>query len=114
MVWVRHSRKLNNKFNNLHERVVYKNWQSTFEELLIRDKSVNVHHKNLQILTTEIYKAQLGVTPVIMNEIFRKETSHITPEIPLALKLEIPKLFIMDQKELHIYTQGYGILLPRR
>ena len=55
LVWICHSRKLNNKINSLPERalrLVSKDRKSTFEELLIPDKSVNVHRKNLQILAT--------------------------------------------------------------
>ena len=55
LVWICHSRKLNNKINNLPERalrLVSKDRKSTFKELLIPDKSASVHRKNLQILAT--------------------------------------------------------------
>ena len=45
-----HSRKLNNKINRLHERclrVVYNDRLSTFEELLNKDNSVSIHHRNI-------------------------------------------------------------------
>ena len=54
-------RILNNKINKLHERalrLVYKNDNATFEELLKIDNSVTVHLKNLQKLATEMYKAK--------------------------------------------------------
>ena len=55
-----HSRKSNNCINNIHERALltYKDNQSSFKELLEKDHSVTVHHKNLQILVTEIFKVK--------------------------------------------------------
>ena len=54
LVWVFHSRTLNNQINKIHEkllRLVYKNATfSSFDDLLKRDKSVSIHQKNLQFL----------------------------------------------------------------
>ena len=66
LVWMCHNRNLNNEINNLHERklrLVYKDRKSVFEELIIRDKSLSVHHKNLQILAREMFKVQNGIAP---------------------------------------------------
>ena len=74
LVWMNHSRKLNNRINRIHERalrVVYNDENSTFDELLTKDNSVKVHDRNLQVLVTEIFKVKMGVSPVIMNEIFK-------------------------------------------
>ena len=57
----------------MHERslrLVYSDNTSTFKELLDKDKYVSVHHKNIQVLTTEIYKTVNGLAPTIMNSIF--------------------------------------------
>ena len=75
LVWMCHSRTLNNKINKLHERVlrlVYDDRQSTFKELLSIDKSVTIHHRNLQVLATELYKVRHGLAPELMNDIFKK------------------------------------------
>ena len=59
LVWMFHNRKLNNKINRLHERalrIVYKNENLTFQEILDKDHSVTIHHRNLQRLATEMYK----------------------------------------------------------
>ena len=58
LIWMLHSRTMNNKINRLHERslrIVYSDQSSTFEELLERDKTFSIHHKNIQSLATEIY-----------------------------------------------------------
>ena len=74
LVWMNHSRKLNNRINRIHERalrVVYNDKNATFDELLTKDNSVKVHDRNLQVLVTEMFKVKLGISPVIMNEIFQ-------------------------------------------
>ena len=78
LLWMLHSRRLNNKINRLHERclrVVYNNNQSTLQELLDLDNSVSIHHKNLQCLAIELYKIFNGVSPDIMKDVFPLNTS---------------------------------------
>ena len=61
LIWMFHSRTLNNRINNIHERSLrlkYKDNQSSFKEFLEKDHSVTVHHKNLQVLVTEIFKVK--------------------------------------------------------
>ena len=68
-----HSRKINNRVNSLHERalrVVYRDYNATFSELLNKDKSVTIHQRNLQLLATEIFKTKNELNPKIMEEIF--------------------------------------------
>ena len=75
LVWMCHSRKLNNKIYKLHERalqLVYDDRQSTFKELLNMDKPVTIDHRNLQVLATELYKVHHGLAPGLMNDIFKK------------------------------------------
>ena len=57
-----HSRTLNNRINRLHERglrMVYKDYKLTFNELLHKDNSFSIHHRNLQRLAMEMYKGLL-------------------------------------------------------
>ena len=56
-----HNRRYNNKINCLHERmlrIVYKDYKSSFAELLSEDKSLTVHHRNVQKLAIEMYKVK--------------------------------------------------------
>ena len=73
LVWMFHSREMNNRINRIHERslrIVYKNKQSTFQELLDRDKSVTVHHSNIRKLAIETFKVKNNLSPEILNYIF--------------------------------------------
>ena len=54
----------------MHEkclRIVYNDITSSYEELLEIDKSVSVHHRNIHILTTELYKKVNRLSPDIMK-----------------------------------------------
>ena len=59
LVWMNHSRTLNNRINGLHKRalsLVYSDFSLSFTELLEKDESVTIHHRNLQTLAYEILK----------------------------------------------------------
>ena len=42
----------------------------SFDELLIKDKSVSIHQRNLQLLATEIFKVKNGVSTGLTENIF--------------------------------------------
>ena len=51
LVWMFHTKQINNRINNLHEkalRVTYQDRNSSFSELLNLDKSVSIHYKNIK------------------------------------------------------------------
>ena len=73
LIWMFHSRTLNSRINNLHERalrLVYKDQISSFEQLLQRDKSFCIHDRNLQKLAIEMYKVKHNLSPSFMQSIF--------------------------------------------
>ena len=80
LVWMYHNRTLNRKINRLHERalkLVYKDENLSFSELLKRDNSFTIHQKNLQKLTIEMYKVKHDFSPNFMQDIFPEfETAY--------------------------------------
>ena len=92
LIWMFHSRQLNNRINKIHERtlrLVYKNNKLTFNDLLELDNAVTIHRRNLQILATEIFNVKNSLAPEIMAEVFeikeprynfRSEASHFKRE----------------------------------
>ena len=68
-----HNRSLNYKINRLHERclcVIYNDSHSSYDELLNLDNSVSIHHRNLQILATKMFRVYAGSATDILNELF--------------------------------------------
>ena len=56
LVWTFCSRKMNRKINHIHQRalrLVYNDYESTFEELLIKYNSVSFHHRNIRQVAIE-------------------------------------------------------------
>ena len=79
LIWIFHSRQLNNWINKIQERalrLVYKDNKLTFDDLLKLDNSVTIHQRNLQILATEIFKVKNSLAPEIMTEVFEIKEPH--------------------------------------
>ena len=73
LIWMCHNRTCNNKINRLHERclrLIYDK-NSSFEDLMEKDNSVSIHHKNLQALAIEMFKVHTKTYSEIMQEVFQ-------------------------------------------
>ena len=91
LIWMLHSRQLNNRINRIHKRAlqtVYNDKTSTFEELLTKDNSVLIYHKHLQCLTIEIYKWLHKLSPKIMNNLFQNNSNVYSLRNSRCLKTE--------------------------
>ena len=60
IVWMFHSRKVSERINHIHKRalrIVYKDFNSSFQALLIEDNAFNIHHricKNLRLKSSKL------------------------------------------------------------
>ena len=96
-----HNRTYNNKINRLHERclrMIYNDKRSSFEDLLEKDNSVLIHHKNLPALATEMFKVYNKTSHEIVQEIFtikeqgeynlRNQADFVVPHVKSVSKNE--------------------------
>ena len=73
LVWMFHGRQINDKINKLHERalrIVYNDTITSFEELLVKDKTFTIHHQNIHSLAIKIYKAMNNLPGGNLSEFF--------------------------------------------
>ena len=73
-----HSRGFNSKINSLRERaliITYGDRPSSFQDLLKKDNSVFIHHRNVEALTTEMFKNKNNIAPEIINKLFSLKMS---------------------------------------
>ena len=78
LVWIFHSKGLNNKINSLHERALrirYGYSSSSFQDLLKKVNSASIHYTNMQALATEMVKVKNDILPKIMKEVFAPNMS---------------------------------------
>ena len=78
LIWMFHNRTLNNKINHLYEsalRLVYKDHNSTFSELLCKDNTLNIHQRDLQKLAIEMYKIKNNLSPSIVTDLFTRHSA---------------------------------------
>ena len=110
LIWMLHSRTLNNKINRIHERAlrtVYSDYNSSFNELLDKDGSFTIHQRNVQSLAIEIYKYLHGLSPAILNEVFK-----VNETIPYDLRMR-NELYARNPKIVRYGTETISLLSPK-
>ena len=69
------SRNTEKRVNKIHEidlTLLYNDSPYlSFDELLIKDKSVSIHERNLQFVATEVFKVKNGVFSRLTEDIFQ-------------------------------------------
>ena len=67
------SRRMNRKINYVHERslrLVYRDYVSTYTQLLRMDNSLSFHHRNIHNVAIGLFKVKKDLSPSFMKEIF--------------------------------------------
>ena len=109
LIWMFHSRTLNNKINRSHEkalRIVYGDCKSKFDELLETDSSFSIHDRKIQTLAIEIFKFLNGLSPQIMNEVFQ-----VKSPTPYHLR-DKNELYSRDPKTVAHGTESVSFMAP--
>ena len=63
----------------------------SFNELLKKDGSVTIHHRNIQKLGIEVYKAKNNLSPIMMQELF-PDRNYCGPEIRSQTDFQLPHI----------------------
>ena len=95
LIWMFHSRRLNKKINNIYKkvlRIIYSDYKPTFQELLDKESSFSVHHRNIQTLAIEIYKHIHGLRQQLWGKLAKlTELYHLTSEYAMNVLIEFLK-----------------------
>ena len=94
LIWMFSSIRSYRKINKLHERslrLCHNDYTSSYDELLSKQDLVNIHVRNIQQLMIEIFKCLKGISPPIMNDIFRLRNIPYTIRNPRDLDSWLPK-----------------------
>ena len=80
LIWMFCGRTANNEINRVHKRalrILLKDYDASFDELLIRNDEKTVHVQNLQKLMIEVYKSLNHENPSFLWDLFtRKEINY--------------------------------------
>ena len=91
-----------NRINNIHHRVLrilYQDKKSSFEKLLMKDKSVCPYRKFTVFSYRDIFKVKNSLSPIIMIEAFNfqeNESCNLSKSIHLASRNMHPTHFSTD------------------
>ena len=84
LIWMFCSRTMNNKINYIHERALrltYDDYNTSFEDLLTRDKTVCIHHRNIQKVAIEMFKVKNNLCPGFIIGLFDQITSRTRSKV---------------------------------
>jgi len=106
LIWMFHSRYSNNKINKLHKRalrLVYNDYESSFDFLLCKDNSFTIHHQNIQRLAIEIYKDIQNSSTGVFKELL---IPNIRPINRSNADFQIPSInsVLMGQNSLRYFA----------
>ena len=76
---------------------MYNEYESTFENLLESDNSVSIHHRNIRLLSIELYKVKHNLSNQVMSELFNLR--NINDDFRSQTDFELRP----------IYTTAYGL-----
>ena len=76
----------------------YNDFSSNFSELLEQNKSVIIHHPNLQTLAIEIFKVKNIMAPELLRKCFPTRKAIIILKNSTVLPVEVLRLSCMAQE----------------
>ena len=89
-----------------HERLVYSDHVSSYDELLKKDSSFCIHRRNIQSLAIKLYKFFHGLFATIIKNVF-----HLNTNIPYNLRSR-SELYSRNPKTVKYETEIIFYLAP--
>ena len=80
LIWMLHSCQNSSKIEHLHERylrLIHNDKLSSYEELLEKDGSVSIRHKNIQSLAIEMFQIEHGQSLEIVSNVFTHKNTEL-------------------------------------
>ena len=114
LIWLFCNKGANKEIDRTHKRalrILYKDYESSFETLLARSGSNSINIKNLQKLMTEIYKSMNHLNPSIVWEFHEKKPITYSLRIQNLCKLPTIKTLGFGLDSLSFRGSSYGTLL---
>ena len=94
LIWMFCGKTANNEINRVHKRalrIILRDYDASFDELLVENEEKTIHVRNLQMLMIEVYKYLNHQSPSFLWELFaRKEINY---NFRIKDILTLPKAF---------------------
>ena len=74
LIWFFHNREFHHRINKIHERairIVFRDYNSDFNEMLNEHNISTVHERSIQNFAIELYKVKHDISPKIMQDVFK-------------------------------------------
>jgi hypothetical protein len=120
LVWMFCSRTMNNKINRIHERalrLVYQDYVTPFDDLLIKDNSLSFHHRNIHQVAIEMFKVIHDLSPPFMKELFSLKENEKGTRSGNTTQFERPNVDSVKKGDRSLRTFGpivWNTMLPEK
>ena len=95
------------------KRTVYSDTSSTFQKFLQRNRSVSIHHKNIQTLTTEVSELVNNICPPIVKTLFDFRENRYNIKKFQEMRQQNVRTIRYVSKQVFIALLNYGLLFLR-
>ena len=79
LLWMFCNKKVTKKIDRIQERglrMVYQDYTSSFKALLMKNSSVTIHQRNIQLVAVEMFKIKHNICPEIMKDLFQLNVNY--------------------------------------
>ena len=93
-------------------RITYRDYITSFQDLLIKDNSYSIHYRSIQKLATEIFKVKNGFSNGLLNEFFDNRSLTYNLRNPYTYVQRNPHTTRFGINSLSFYAPKVWNILP--